>query len=187
LEKKLNTYSDSELIAIVCEQKSETNAAFSELYDRHSANVRSFIHYMIQSEEQIEDIFQETFITFYKRIGEGKDIKNSKAYLLSIARNLCLKYYRDKKTTVPFEPDSFFVDERGKYESDELFSIIVRTLPLLQEKQREAFILREFEGLPYDEIAKVCDTSLSNAKSRVFRAHKKLIEILEPYLKDLAD
>ena len=68
-----------------------------------------------------------------------------------------------------------------------MFSLIVQSLQLLDEKQRTAFVLREFEGLPYEEIAKICDTSLSNAKSRVFRAHKKLIEILQPYLKDLAD
>ena len=142
---------------------------------------------MIQNSEQVEDIFQETFITFFKRICEGKKIQNSKAYLLSIARNYCLKYYRDKKTTVPFEPEQFFVDERNKYENNEMFSLIVQSLQLLEEKQRTAFVLREFEGLSYDEIAKICDTSLSNAKSRVFRAHKKLIEILQPYLKDLAD
>lgn len=187
MKKQLNSRSDSELILLVSEQKDETSYAFSELYDRHSVTVRNFIHYMIQSGEQSEDIFQETFITFYRRICEGKEIKNVKAYLLSIARNLCLKYYRDKKTTVPFEPEQFFVDERNKYESNELFSLIVKSLPLLEEKQREAFILREFEGMPYNEIAKVCETSLSNAKSRVFRAHKKLIEILQPYLKDLAD
>jgi len=187
LKKKLNNCSDYELVELVREQKDDMSYAFSELYDRHSVNARNFIHYMIQSGEQTEDIFQETFITFYRRVCEGKEIKNIKAYLLSIARNLCLKYYRDKKTTVPFEPEQFFVDERNKYESNELFSLIVKSLPLLEEKQREAFVLREFEGLPYDEIAKVCQTSLSNAKSRVFRAHKKLIEILQPYLKDLAD
>jgi len=187
LKKKINTYSDSELITIIRKQDRDKSSAFSEIYDRYSVNVRGFIHFMIQNYEQVEDIFQETFITFFKNICEGRDIKNVKAYLLSIARNYCLKYYRDKKTTVPFEPQQFFVDERNKYENNELFSLIVKSLPLLEQKQREAFIMREFQGLPYDEIAQICNTNLSNAKSRVFRAHKKLLKILQPYLKDLAD
>ncbi len=141
---------------------------------------------MVQNSEQCEDIFQETFITFFNNIVAGKKIQSTKPYLLSIARNLCLKYYRDKKTTVPLDLNMFVVDERNKYEHNEMFSLIVKALQLLDDKYREAFIMREFEGLPYSEIAKVCETSVTNAKSRVFRAHKKLLNILEPYLKDLA-
>ncbi len=186
MKKQLKDYTDIELISIIRKHKQQRSVAFSELYDRHSVNVRNFIYYMIQNSEQSEDIFQETFITFFNNIVAGKEIQNTKPYLLSIARNLCLKYYRDKKITVPLDRTMFVVDERNQYENNEMFSLIVKALQLLDEKYREAFIMREFEGMPYNEIAKVCDTSVTNAKSRVFRAHKKLIKILEPYLKDLA-
>jgi len=186
LKKELREYTDSELIALIGKNTKHQSEAFSELYDRHSVKVRSFCHYMIQNSEQIEDIFQETFISFYNNICEGKKIDSTRSYLYSIARNLCMKYFRDKKTTVPLENQQFFVDERNKYDKNEMFSLIEKSLQLLDDIYREAFVMREFEGLSYKEIAEICDTSLSNAKSRVFRAHKQLIEILQPYLKDLA-
>lgn len=141
---------------------------------------------MLQNREQTEDIFQESFIIFYNHLIEGKQIENVKGYLLSIARNLCLKFFRDKKPTVDFEPDSFSVDESNQYESNEMFGLITKALQLLDDIYREAFILREFDGLSYKEIAEICNTSVTNAKSRVFRAHKQIIDILQPYLKDLA-
>ena len=67
-----------------------------------------------------------------------------------------------------------------------MLDIVVRSLDLLEDIYREAFVLREFEGLHYDEIAKVTNTTVTNAKSRVFRAHKQLIKVLDPYLKDLS-
>jgi RNA polymerase sigma-70 factor (ECF subfamily) len=141
---------------------------------------------MIHNSELSEDVFQETFIYFFKNIKDNRELLNPAAFLMSIARNLCLKFYRDKNTTVPLDTEQFFVDERNNFENNEMFSLIVKALQVLDEKYREAFILREFDGMAYDEIAKICDTSVTNAKSRVFRAHKQIIEILKPYMKDLA-
>ena len=174
------------MIELIRNDRRLRDSAFSEIYDRYAVKVRGFCNYMIQNSDHVEDIFQETFIYFFSNIRENRELTNPPAFLMSIARNLCLKYYRDRKTTVPFTGDEFFVDERNKYDNNEMFSLIVKALQLIDEKYREAFILREFEGNSYDEIAKICDTSITNAKSRVFRAHKQIIEILRPYMKDLA-
>jgi len=186
VKKELRKYTDSELIALIRKGKKYQSEAFSELYDRHSVKVRSFCHYMIQNSEQVEDIFQESFISFFNSICEGKKITNTRSYLYATARNLCMKFFRDKKTTVPFENEQFFVDETNKYDKSEMLALIEKSLQLLDDIYREAFVMREFEGLSYKEIADITETSVSNAKSRVFRAHKQLIEILQPYLKDLA-
>ena len=186
MNRNLKQYSDSELIELIRVDRKLRDQAFSELYDRYAVKIRSFCSYMIQNSEHTEDVFQESFINFYNNIIEGRDLTNPAGFLMSIARNLCMKYYRDKKITVPLENEQFFVDERNKYENNEMFSLIVKALQLLDEKYREAFILREIEGNSYEEIAKICDTTVTNAKSRVFRAHKQIIEILKPYLKDLA-
>lgn len=62
--------------------------------------------------------------------------------------------------------------------------LITTALELLPEDYREAFVLREYDGLPYNEIAELTGASLATAKIRVFRAKEKLRKILEPYLRD---
>ncbi len=186
MKRNLAKYDDANLLQIMRDSNEQSNIAFSELYDRYAVKVRSFCNYMISSKDQVEDTFQETFIFFFRNITAGKDVTNTLGYLLSIARNLCLKYYRDKKSNVPYDGEAYFIDERNEYEQNEMLDIVVRSLDLLEDIYREAFVLREFEGLHYDEIAKVTNTTVTNAKSRVFRAHKQLIKVLDPYLKDLS-
>jgi RNA polymerase sigma-70 factor (ECF subfamily) len=57
-------------------------------------------------------------------------------------------------------------------------------MELLEFEYKEAFILREYDGLPYNEIAEITGTTITNAKSRVFRAKQKIKEILQPYLQE---
>ncbi|MFA7627267.1 MAG: sigma factor-like helix-turn-helix DNA-binding protein, partial [Candidatus Kapaibacterium sp.] len=64
---------------------------------------------------------------------------------------------------------------------------INRTIELLDEDHREAFVLREYNGLDYSQIAELCNISVVNAKSRVFRARQKIKSILQPYLKELSE
>ena len=58
-------------------------------------------------------------------------------------------------------------------------------LDLLDEKYKEAFVLKKFNGMSIKEVAKVCNISEEGAKSRISRARLKIMDILEPYLKDL--
>jgi RNA polymerase sigma-70 factor (ECF subfamily) len=71
------------------------------------------------------------------------------------------------------------------YEQKELLDILGRALDLLPDDYREAFVLREYNGLSYNEIAETVGISLDIVKIRIFRAKKKLREILAPYLVDL--
>ncbi|MBI3258157.1 MAG: RNA polymerase sigma factor [Ignavibacteriae bacterium] len=73
------------------------------------------------------------------------------------------------------------------YEQKELLDLIARSLELLSFEYREIFILREYDGLSYEEIAEVTGTTVTNAKTRAFRAKQKVKEILQPYLKDLCE
>jgi RNA polymerase sigma-70 factor (ECF subfamily) len=65
--------------------------------------------------------------------------------------------------------------------------MITRSLDLLDDEYREAFILREYSGLSYKELAEVTGISVANAKSRVFRAKERIKHILKPVLKDLSN
>lgn len=158
---------------------------FYETYRSHAASVRAYCKCMVRDVVQSEDIFQETFISFYEKLKNGLQVKQPVAYLIGIAKNIILRYNRDKKQTISIDFDQFIIDENQNYEKDELMNIIINSLDLLDVIYKEVFVLREFDGLHFNEIADICSISVSNAKIRYYRAQKELIRILNPYLLDL--
>ena len=186
MKKKYEQYPDIELINIVLAGKSDENLAFSALFDRYAVKVKSFCKYMVSDRAQAEDIFQETFISFYRCIKSGREVTNSCGYLISAARNLSMKYYRDRKVGERIDFEIPTVDEQVLHENNELFELILQALPKLEENYREAYVMREFQGLTFNEIADICSIPVSSAKSRVYRAQQQIIRILQPYMKDLS-
>lgn len=110
---------------------------------------------------------------------------NVPAFILRIARNLCINAKRRTPDTLPLEEWQFPV-QPSTNEKTELLELITRALDLLPFEYREAFILREYDGLPYAEIAVIVDASVSAVKVRVFRARAKIRHILAPYITDLS-
>ena len=180
-----NKLEDNELIPLLKKRKKVAEKAFTVVYNRYSHPVHAYCISMINDRDHAEDIFQETFCKFYHHINNGGDIKNIKALLFTIARNKCLNYYRDKKEVVSIEDMDFGFDETNNYDNNELFNLVMMALDNLEPIYKEAFILKEIDGLPYKEITELLNINLSNAKSRVARAKMKIIQMLTPYLEDL--
>lgn len=186
MAKNYKNLTDIELVALLQGNKSDASEAFRVLYDRYSSIVHAYCVRVIGDEDKADDIFQETFIKFYQKVQPDTLNTNIPGFLMRIARNLCLNAKRDKKNTVAIEEAEFFVNSSISYEQKELLDLITRSLDLLDDDYREAFVLREYSGLTYEEIAEVMGTSVGNAKSRVFRAKQKIKSILSPYLKEIS-
>jgi RNA polymerase sigma-70 factor (ECF subfamily) len=186
--KNIQEYSDLELYELVKNRKGQFEVAFAELYNRHSPRVFAYCKRYIGSREEAKDVFQETFESFYKSTHQEREMTNIPAFLLRIARNLCVNYLKIKnknKILVSYE-DYMAVNEEKKYEGDEeLLNLINVALDTLPEKYKEMFILREYDGLSYTEIAEVTDEQVSNVKVRIHRAKQKIREVLEPYIKEI--
>lgn len=177
-------YSDQELIRMLQGRKRQKEKAFTFIYNNHSQRVYAYCLRITGSAEDANDIFQETFFKFYDLAANSKEIENFNALLLRIARNLCLNYKREKSKV--YHPEDFEYDELGtNYEDKELLDLISKSLELLSFKDREAFVLRQYQGLAYSEIAEIIGVTESAAKNRCWRAKEKIKEILEPYLKDI--
>jgi RNA polymerase sigma-70 factor (ECF subfamily) len=183
--KNLSKYNDQELIELLNTDKSMAEAAFTEVYNRYSSIVHAYCYRIFNNRHRAEDIFQETFIKFYRKIETGFYAGNIPGFLITIARNLALNDKRDTKEIVNIENIDFVESTNFNYEQKELLDLITMSLDLLSFEFREAFVLREYDGLPYSEIATICGTSISNAKSRVFRAKQKIKTILAPYMKEI--
>lgn len=185
MNDNLKTYSDLELIKLLREKGKKSGAAFKELYNRYSPNIHAYCFKIFRDDAIAEDIFQETFMRFYQNIRVQENTVNVHGYLITIARNLSLNH--KKKTDRLLFTDKLDLNAADYSNQDkrELLNLIDMALELLEFEYQDAFILKEYNGLTYEEIAEISGITLSNAKSRVFRARNKIKQILKPYLIDL--
>ncbi len=175
-------HSDEDLFALLAEGRKD---AFTELYARYRGRIYAYILRMIGDRDRADDIFQDTFSRIYRSaLGSQQEVKRVSSYIFTTARNRCLNAIRDRKPTTDVE-DYHQVVFQPSYENAELAELIKTSLELLPEHYREAFILREYDGLSYAEIAEVTEQTLASVKIHIFRAKKKLREILTPYLAEL--
>lgn len=183
---KVSKYSDSELVAELSGPKPEAEAAFAELYSRYSQRIYAYILRVIGSPDDARDLYQETFLKFYNAAVAEKKMDNTIGFLITIARNLCLNFKRDKKQTLNIEDYNFCSNDRG-YEQKEMLDLIASSLEVLDFEYREAFVLRQYHGLSYKEIAAITGGTVSLVKNRVWRAKEKIKNILTPYLEDMSN
>jgi RNA polymerase sigma-70 factor (ECF subfamily) len=183
----LNKHTDLDLISMMSDSKEREELAFSELYDRYESTLRAYIYTIVKNEEKTEDLVQDAFVSFYKQIKKGKEFPNVPGFLITAARNLCLNDKRKSKPKVELNEDYEIADKKKEsYEDKELLELVIMATEFLKEKYRRAYILKEFEGYKYREIAKMESIAIATAKVRVLRARKMVINTLEPYIKDLS-
>ncbi|MBI5646132.1 MAG: RNA polymerase sigma factor [Ignavibacteriae bacterium] len=175
---------DEELFGRLSAEKSEADRAFAELYARHSARVWAYCRCVFGDAVRAEDVFQDTFARFFERGQQKTHVRNVPAYLLITARNLCLNAKRDTKPSISIEDLQLTVHDRP-FENRELLELVNTAMALLPAEQREAFFLREYEDLSYDDIGGILSCTALSARIRVSRARKKLREILHPYVVEL--
>ncbi len=189
MQKRIRTYNDIELVkAMRTGKKAESEAAFKELYNRYYGYVHAYCTKLLGSHDAAQDVFQETFIRFYQNAKyEGET--NIKAYLLTIARNLCFNEKRISKPTVSYDEVSEIIPAGRGDEGDnrELQGIINNSIELLNEAYKEIFVLRQYSRLSYKEIGELMNTTEEGAKVKFFRAKKQLQKILKPYLNDFKE
>ncbi len=186
MNSNLKKHNDLDLISLMSESKQEEELAFSELYDRYESMLRAYIITIVRDNVLTEDLVQETFITFYNTIKKGNEFPNVPGFLIKVARNLCLNNKRKDNRSTPLGDYDIVAESSGGYENKELLELIIMSTEFLKDKYRRAFMLKEFEGMKYREIAEIESIALPTAKIRVMRARKMIISTLKPYIKDLS-
>jgi RNA polymerase sigma-70 factor (ECF subfamily) len=183
--KVITDDSDLELYAQLIREDAAAHEALTQLYRRYSQRIYTYCRKITGDNHVAEDLLQETFMKLLDSGRMGRVIENFPAYLMTIARNLCLSHKaRSVRQFVPVE-DFHLTALDVPYEQKELLQLIQTALELLPDAYREAFILREYNGLSYLEIAEVIGESIDVVKVRIFRAKKRLRDVLAPYLNDL--
>ena len=152
---------------------------FEDLYESYVTDVYRFAFWIAGNSTDAEDITSETFVRAWVKRDHIRT-KTLKAYLLTIARNVYLGYRRKNRGHVALEDvytDPKPTPDRQAESRLELQTVqsVLQTLP---EIDRTAFIMRVQHELPYVEIARALELSLSAAKVKVHRVRKKLIATL---------
>jgi len=184
MKNDFEQYDDVELFYLMKSGSGSSEQAFKVLYNRYSARIFSYCRKFLGNKEEARDVFQEAFVRFYQSAQEEREMTNVPAFLLKIARNLCVNIKRKDTSTLTFE--DYMSSSYEKSDNDELLNLIRMAMELLPIEYKELFILREYEGLTYNEIVNVTGLPLATVKIRLFRARQKIREILAPYLADLS-
>ena len=149
---------------------------FQDLYESYAAEVYRFTLWLAGNISEAEDITSETFIRAWANHNKIRT-ETLKAYLFTISRNIYLQHLRKKKHQVILEdvhPDPATGPDRVTESQLELREVqkILQTFP---EIDRAAFIMRVQHDLPYDEISRVLELTVTATKVKVYRVRKKLI------------
>ena len=155
-------------------------SAISELIERHSKRVRSYIGMMVKDDAVADDIFQETFIKAVKVIDEGRYTDSGKflSWILRIAHNRVLDHFRREKASKQINEQEAGYDVIGtlRYaentaEDDivhnELMESVRMLIDELPEEQQEVVRLRYYSKLSFQEIAEQTEVSINTALGRM--------------------
>jgi len=160
--------------------------AFNSMVDRYKDRLMNVIGRMLSSVEEAEDIVQETFVRVYQHRQSFNFEHCFSTWIYTIALNLARNELRKRKkfkhydiTEMNGNEIELAVEMKLPSRLPEAIKSAVSTLP---DKYKIAFILRDVQELPYEEVAKILSVPLGTVKSRVNRARMMLREKLQPKL-----
>jgi RNA polymerase sigma-70 factor, ECF subfamily len=134
----------------------------------------------------VDDIAQDVFITVYRNLGKFRFESQFTTWLYRITVNKCKDYLRKKKIRSVFLPikdtdEAVYEQEHTSDISEAVHKAIAR----LPEKLRLPLLMKDIEGLSYQDIAETMNCEIGTVKSRIFRAREGLRNMLEPYRQEL--
>ena len=167
--------------------------AFGLLVERHQDYVYNSVCYLVGSGQDAEDIAQEVFVSAYKALGRFEGRARFTTWLYGIMLNSVRSYWRrcrkmtvlsagggdedDPAAQVPAKQD-------GPAEMSmraERVQAVRAAIAGLSDDLREIIVLRDIQGLSYDELAEALELPDGTVKSRLYRARQELMERLKPF------
>ena len=190
-------YKNMDLKELILQAQQTDYSAIEELIKREEKNVYASFCYLGADKDIISDLTQEALFRMSKNIKQLKSPGCFKSWLGQIITHLFYDTLRTKeKHPIPVSIDTYWNDEDDSElnicdthlkpdetaANKELTDIIKEFICALPEHFRIVIILRELQGLSYEEIAEITETNVGTVKSRIARARNKLQECLKPYI-----
>ncbi|WP_107668016.1 sigma-70 family RNA polymerase sigma factor [Cyanothece sp. BG0011] len=193
--EKLSNYD----LIVRCQEGSQPDrAAFAELLNRYQSHVERILYHLAPDWQDRADLAQEVWIRVYRNIKRLNEPVKFRGWLSRIATNLFYDELRKRKrVSHPISLDAPRRVDDGEIEWDivsdypspddnlatrEFYDRLKVAIADLPEAFRTTIVLREIEGLAYEEIAEMTGVSLGTVKSRIARARGKLQTVLQKYV-----
>ncbi|MFN4269776.1 MAG: sigma-70 family RNA polymerase sigma factor [Thermosynechococcus sp.] len=194
----LTKLTPQELVVRCQAGRTPDRAAFTELLRRYQSHVERIIYHLAPDWDDRADLVQEVWIRVYRNIHKLQDASKFQGWLSRIATNLFYDELRKRKRhQPPLSLDAPLKTQKGemnwelaasdaspddRLHTDEFYDQLRRAIANLPETFRTTIVLREIEGLSYEEIAQITGVSLGTVKSRIARARQRLQVELQPHL-----
>ncbi|MFH1454596.1 MAG: RNA polymerase sigma factor [Armatimonadota bacterium] len=167
---------ERELVNNILEGREEY---FEQIVDEHKNKVYNFVLNIIYNREDAQEIVMEAFYRFYKDLKNFKGHCKISTYIYQIAKNLCKDYIKKKKAiTASLEEMENFIqtgtNSEEIYIKKEESRQILNALKSLKNGYKEAIILRELEGLSYEQISEILNENINTVKTKIRRARQDL-------------
>ena len=169
-------------------------AAMDEFLRRYKNPVYRFVFRLSKNASEAEEITQEVFVRLHQFRHSWEPRGKFSTWLFGIAHNLCVSRFRKARWVLPWpvrpledepvdfaSPDPSPMDIAESVEATEAVKKCIQQLPFLQ---KEALVLREYEGLDYEEIAQILDKPLGTVKTLIHRARMNLKDMLIPFIEE---
>jgi RNA polymerase sigma-70 factor (ECF subfamily) len=185
-----NSKYEREVEGLVAKVREGDGEAFMMLTRLFQKKIFIVAYSFFRNKEDALDIVQETFLRCYQKIHLFKNGRSFQNWLIQIAKNLCIDYYRKhhsrdsqyyravgvEEMNIPL--DSSADPNRGF----DIKAVLDKGLKHLTEKQRMIFVMKHYNGLHYEEIAQILNVALGTVKSLHFKAVQNLKTHLTPYM-----
>jgi RNA polymerase sigma-70 factor, ECF subfamily len=192
------TAEDTDALLVERVQRGDVRA-FEMLVVKYQRRVERLIGRMVRDVDLVADIAQETFIRAYRAMPQFRGDSAFYTWLYRIAVNTAKKALMDRKRDpVVTESALFSVNDEetsraeselsdgetpeGVLASKQIAQAVNAAIQALSEDLRQAIVLREIEGLSYEEIADVMNCPIGTVRSRIFRARESIAQRLRPLL-----
>src|SRR5918992_1676446 len=159
----------------------EAERSFDLLYRTHRRDVYNFVLHDVRNPDDAEDVTQVAFLNAYRALRSGSPPDKPRAWLLTIAQNVCRRRFRKRAANireVPLDAELAVAapDDYDGPTAEEIHAAF-RELP---RNQRLALAMREIQGRSYAEIADELELSIPAVETLIFRARRALRTQLEP-------
>lgn len=166
-------------------------ASFGELIGRWQRKIYGFIYRYVGNSEEAQDLTQDTFAKAYQNLDHLTDPARFSSWLYKIALNECRMRFRRRRhlTPVPLEEYEEAASEAAGSDSPEEALVSKETLRILKEvfadlpeEQKTVILMKEYQGLKFQDISEILDIPLSTVKSRMYLGLKTLRRLMEKRL-----
>jgi RNA polymerase sigma-70 factor, ECF subfamily len=162
---------------------------FSKIYDKNLSGIYRFIYFKVSSPQIAEDLCSETFLKAwnafnrdYNHFEEG--IRNPRAFLYQIARNLVIDYYKQKDRTQTVSIDNVVMADNGPSIEEKVainsdMDNIMLAMKGIKQEYQDIIIWHYIEGLSAKEISQIINKSYGTTRVMLHRALSSLKERVE--------